>query len=66
MDEIKWQQEREVSDHVETGETYVRVRGGFMLAEDYARSGGRVERFEAFELGDHRLMTNAQLQEQFG
>jgi hypothetical protein len=37
-----WHEEVTEVEEVETGEHYIKVRGGFMLVEDYVQ-GGRVE-----------------------
>lgn len=66
MKPISWTQERELALHTGSGDTYVKVRGGWMLASDYVEEGGRVETFENFELEEYGKMTNAQLQAHFG
>lgn len=60
---INWQQKRTVVESVETGEHYVIV-GGYMLAEDYVRDGGRVET-EIGETLHVGVMTNVELQQQY-
>lgn len=43
MTAINWNQKRQVVEATESGEHYVCVSGGFMLAQDYTQDGGRVE-----------------------
>lgn len=66
MNEIKWGQTRTVVESVETGEHYVRLPGGLMLASEYVSEGGSLESYDEVGEVEHiKCMTNAELQEAY-